>query len=575
MKKQLLIFWFLLLVAIFAASCGDDNNPTDGDEDGDTDNEMETELETADGDTDINDSDLETSDGDTDVTDLDPDETENEEAFETEAEEEVEQRLPTSLPFEYTREDEGEPITEQEITEFTKKLMGFLADIDYFQWIYETCHGVDKSTGKPDYLIWWHDVDAVKEGDTVTFRHNRNYGGSHNNAKPTSLALVQAIAQYLSTGDEKAAVLVEQFAKSFTATMKGFVYNENDKIDWLMTRNIITQNHSFTMPNGKKKAVDYSDWYFSYEGWNAERYHYPDNPTWGDIWVTTKRSKDDIPHLYRATGWFPYVLKYGKDEYVKEAVQEAYDYMKLFAKDIVDNGYYVRTKDENGEAYIPMGKEQDHASLIGYVEILDEYAECDARLATALLAYGDTRDIDCASGQGSIYDDFAININYFNGQIINSFHMNAVQYALLNHYDDEAKALLEGLVTRIERYLDPESGAAGQSRTSFEKDMALLLLEAGSVGYPLTSEEARKIHYFFSNTVDVYKDFPNWDLWDDSVADGTYSFRDQFHPKELDDTIGMEEIAFVIEYCWSPFRNESSVDFVDCDIVKDPSRWKE
>ena len=68
------------------------------------------------------------------------------------------------------------------------------------------------------------------------------------------------------------------------------------------------------MPNGKRKAVEYHDWYSTYEGWNADRVHYPNNPTWGDIYVTTMRSKDDVPYMYRAAAWFPYILEHTEDE---------------------------------------------------------------------------------------------------------------------------------------------------------------------------------------------------------------------------------------------------------------------
>jgi len=72
-----------------------------------------------------------------------------------------------------------------------------------------------------------------------------------------------------------------------------------------------------------------------------------------------------------------------------------------------------------------------------------------------------------------------------------------------------------------------------------------------------------------------YTDFPNWDLWDPSVPDGTYSFRDEFHPRHRDSAIKIEDIAFLLEYCWSPFKNPAGVDVVDCDVVADPARWGE
>ncbi|RJO63523.1 MAG: hypothetical protein C4523_20010 [Myxococcales bacterium] len=502
------------------------------------------------------------TDGDAGVSDGDADDQEADG-------EEPPQELPLALPFELTREDKGEPLSESEIADFTARLTGFWKRVDYFTWVYETCHGMDASTGYPDYLIWWHDVDAVKQGDTVTFHNNSAYGGSHNNAEPTSLVLTQAIGGYLLTGDPAMGRVVEQFAKSFTAVMKGFVYDENDPLLYIMSRNFVAHNHSFTLPSGKKKAVDYSDWYSTYEGWNAHRVHYPNNPYWGDIYVTTMRSKDDLPFMYRAAAWFPYVIEYAEDEAVREAVTEAWEFMRGFAKDVVDSGYYIRSKDANGEPFIP---EEDLASFVEYVSLFPD-AECDPRLATALLAYGEPKGVECGDGQGSGYDPVAGGLNYYNYSIIDYFHLSAVQLALVTGYYETAKQLLEGYIVRLERYQDPNTEEPGRRNESWRRDISLELLQGASLGMPLTSEEAREIHQFVGQAVASFEDFPNWDLWDPSVPDGVYDFRSGFHPAHTPDATRIEEIAFILEYCWSPFRNPAGAAFVDCEIVGDPAKW--
>ena len=479
--------------------------------------------------------------------------------------------LPLAPPFELVREDVGEPLTAEEIAHFTSRTTGFLKQVDYFVWVNETCHGMDASTGYPDYLIWWHDVDAVKEGDTVTFRNNSAYGGSHNNAEPTSMVLAFAIGGYLLTGDEDMGLIVEQFAKSFTATMKGFVWDENDPEQYIMSRNIVTHNHEFVLPSGKKKAVDYTDWYSTYEGWNAHRFHYPNNPTWGDIYVTTMRSKDDVPLMYRAAAWFPYVVELAPDESVREAAAEALEYMQGFARDVVDSGYMIRSKDDEGNAYVP---KEDLASLIGYTSLIPD-AECDARLGCALMGYSDPLDNECGDGQGSEYDSIAGAFNYFNYSIVDHFHLSALQLALTQGHEDVAHSLLQGVITRLERYQDPDSDEPGKDDPDWQKDIALLLIEAAALGMPLTSTEARLVHKYHLQAVERYETFPNWDLWDDSVPDGVYDFRQGFHPKHGPDAIRIEEMGFILEYCWSPFRNKSGVQFVDCDVVADPAQWGE
>ncbi len=49
----------------------------------------------------------------------------------------------------------------------------------------------------------------------------------------------------------------------------------------------------------------------------------------------------------------------------------------------------------------------------------------------------------------------------------------------------------------------------------------------------------------------------------------------QFQPAKGPDATQHEDIAFLLECCWSPFKNPAGVEFVDCDIVADPKRWGE
>jgi hypothetical protein len=66
---------------------------------------------------------------------------------------EVTEGLPTSLPFEFSRPEAGEPLTDEEVTSFTEKLTGLYVAIDYFDWVLWYSHGVDASTGMRDYKL--------------------------------------------------------------------------------------------------------------------------------------------------------------------------------------------------------------------------------------------------------------------------------------------------------------------------------------------------------------------------------------------------------------------------------------
>ncbi|MBP7124792.1 hypothetical protein KBD49_00305 [Myxococcota bacterium] len=478
--------------------------------------------------------------------------------------------LPLALPFRLVRDPgEGAPSPE-ETAEVTRRVTGFWKRIDYFTWAAETSAGMDASTGVPDYLIWWHDFVAEKAGDTVTFRANAADGGSHNNAEPTGIVLASALAGYRATGDPAMGYLADQYTRSLTACMRGFVRDADDPVDWLLARNLIGRNHSFLLPSGKKKVVEYDQWYFPYEGWNADRFRYPGNPTYGDVWVTNKRSKDDLPYLWRSAAWLLYLVEDSPDPALQASAREALDLLRKSARDIVESGWKIRTKDADGNVLVPPG--QDLASFVDYVDLIPD-AECDARLATALMADGDPHGQDCGSGQGSLYDDFAAAGHYFNYDIIVHFHLAAIHWALVTGHPRIARDLLLGLATRLERYQDPRSGEPGLGDPSFPRDIAMWLLRGAALGLPLTAAEARLIQRFHRQSVDYYDTFPRWDLWSSEVPDGVYSFRDGFHPRSIPEALRIEDFTTLLEYCASPFRNPAGVPVADCDQVLDPTSW--
>ncbi len=471
--------------------------------------------------------------------------------------------LPMSLPFEITRENEGDPLSEQEIRDFTKKLMGFYKTIEFGKWVNRISHGVHISTGYPDYMIWWHDVDPIKKGDTVVWHHGSR-GGAHNPAIPTTKVLGQMISGYLLTGDEEMKYIAEQYMKGVMGWMKGMVYDENDPYQFIMARNIITFNHSYTIEGNKKKEVDYKDWYYPYEGWNAQRFEYKNNPYWGDIWVTNMRSKDDVPHIYRATAYIIYLEELAKDEDLKKVASEAHYYMRGFTKDIVDSGYYIRTKDKDGKIYIPT---EDLASFVTY-EFMDPYAECNAKLTTTLIAYGDPKNLNCKKGGINTYEDAAVKQHYYNLEIVSNFHLDSALFSIIKRQDRYAKYLTEGIIERIDTYLSL-ADTDFRDIKSFKSDMAAYLFKAASQGVPLKNSEARLIHDQYSKAIDDLIKWEYWDLWDPSIPDGQYPYE----PESETTQMSMENMFFVFEYCFSPFKSKSGARFVDCDIVKDKSRW--
>lgn len=471
--------------------------------------------------------------------------------------------LPNNLPFEIDRENDGEPVTDAEIKEFTKKLMSFYKNVEFGKWLNRISHGVHKSTGYPDYAIWWHDVDPIKKGDTVIWKHGSR-GGAHNTSIPTTKVLGQMIAGYLLTGDEEMAYIAEQYMKGLMAFMKGMVYDKDDPYQFIMSRNIVTFNHSYTIEGNKKKEIDYQDWYYAYEGWNAQRFEYKNNPFWGDVWVTNMRSKDDVPHIYRATAYVLYMEEWAQREDLRKVAEETHYYMRGFTKDIVDSGYYIRTKDKDGNVYIPT---EDLASFVTY-EFMDPNAECNAKLTSALIAYSEPRGLNCRYGGINAYEEVAVKNHYYNLEIVSNFHLDSQLFSLIKREDRAAKYLTKGIIERIDTYMAMKD-TDFKDEPGFLGDMAAYLFKAGAQGIPLKNSEVRLIHTQYSKSIDDYLNWQYWNLWDSSIPDGQYPY----NPHSENGRVNIEDMFYVFEYCFSPFKSKNGARVVDCDIVRDKSKW--
>ena len=500
--------------------------------------------------------------------------------------------LPQQLSISFTRDDPGTPIPAQEVTAFTRKVVGMMARAEYYKWLRRISYGVDASTGKKDWDVWWTGSHAEKSGDTVSFVHGETSSpdsadGGHNLMTRTIKVLGSAISGYFLTGDEDMARLAEQYCKGVTATMEGMVYDENDTLHHLMARNIIPFNHSYTR-DGRKTAVDYSNWYHDGAGWNCQRFNYPDNPYWGSVWVTNMRSKDDVSRVMRIAATIRYAAAYADDDAMRSACADTYEHLRLFAKDVVDSGYWIRTKDRNGEPFIP-GKTGDAeldsgaGDLASYrmFDNLFPQSQCNATRALAYLAYGEGMDNDCGDIDGSenAYEQTAVHNHYFNIWLIRSHHLARIFQALTNGDGEDARLGLRGLVRRYTASLDTPADRLPVGEDEYMRDLASSMMQAVSVGYPLNEREARLVMKYWLRAVEEWKDWPYWDLWDASVPDGTYGYRPP-DTRVIDEDTGEklrwvrpEDFAAFFDACWSPFKNPDGMRILDCDIVRNPSSW--
>ena len=86
-----------------------------------------------------------------------------------------------------------------------------------------------------------------------------------------------------------------------------------------------------------RQNVKFTTAYTDEDHWNAQTFAWPENPTWGSIWVTNMRSKDDVRSISRTSVFLPYLIEDANDDWVREACQETWDTMVGFHKDIVDS----------------------------------------------------------------------------------------------------------------------------------------------------------------------------------------------------------------------------------------------
>jgi hypothetical protein len=350
--------------------------------------------------------------------------------------------------------------------------------------------------------------------------------------------------------------------------------HEDPPIDTIMARAVFNHDHAYLTSDGRKVAVDYGPVKLEEIARRHDTIHNPGNPTWGDVWVRTKRSKDDLPFLYRDVPVLMRTIAENPDpEMVAEATRTL-DFIRRFCQDIVDHAYRIRTKGPDGVAYEPyyLDAPDEFACYTAY-DALDPRSECNAKLATALIAYRDPLGNDCQDGDTGVYEEFAVVTHYWNTPIIIYFHVAALAMALAEGEDDLAEALAAGLERRIDKYMNEQ-----ETRVTWDGDATTFLIASASYGFPLTDREARFVSEQLRRASEHYRAYPRWDLWDDSVADGEYDYipGDGVAGDVLDgqtNTFQPAEIAALLEYCESPYKDPLSSPFVDCEALLDAQAW--
>lgn len=486
------------------------------------------------------------------------------------------------FPFEVERIPEGQALSSEEIGQFTASISGFFKSTGYFEWLLHNSHGLHKSYNPdmPDYSLFWQDTRAYREGAKVRFSH---FGGADNLALRTAKLLENAAALYLMSDDSRFEELIIGYCKGFAALAMGMVWSTEDPVaPYIQARAIFTHDHSFVQDGGRETIIEYGPVKIEKYDWNAHTVPNDLNPYYGQIWVRNMRSKDDVPHMFRMIPVLRALEKEAASKDVRDAASLALEYMVGFADDIVDMGYQIRTK-EDGEVYVPVkedGTINDLASFVLFEPIVPD-AECNAKLATALVAGGDNLGVLCGDVDNNLYEQIAVSQHYFNLAIIRYFQLAVLMNAMYLERYDLAEPAMNGVIKRADRHFHDNEARA--LYPEWDADLAAWLLAAATAGMPLTDAEARLVMEQYMASAQHYAKWGYWDLWAEGIPEGEvpmvpgeWSDPDPENPDApLTKYVRIQEMVYVFEYCQSGFRHPDSSRVLNCEVLAEPGLWGE
>jgi hypothetical protein len=488
-------------------------------------------------------------------------------------------RFPDALPFQVTRADPGgEPPTDAEVEAFTRRMADFFVETDYFPWLRRLSHGVAEGAfeGEPPYMCLWDAPIVVRQGDTVTFRH---VTGADNMMAHMGRVIGPVFSAYATgSGNARQRIALREmvlgYIRGVSAMFDGSIWAEEDPVvPTIMARAIFHRNHAWELDGGRKAAVDYDAVRHEVFEQRHDTIHNANNPTWGDIWVRNKRSKDDFPWVYRMHVHLARLLWTDPDPEVRGAALKLHDQFQAFFQDILESGYIIRAKAQGGKVFIPYleGTEtvDDFASMVEY-EWAVENAECNAKLPVELIATGEALDNDCGDGISEIYEEVSLIRYYGHTWMQWGFHVSALATAIL-YGADGAQALLAGLGARMDELRVRDDKTSADPR--YRPDVAQLLVLDAAYGLPLTPVEARHVMDEFTAAADHYQPFDRWDLWRDGLPDGEYDLYPARESTLGDGTqrthVWVIEMPNLFEYCASPVRATDGARFIDCDLFRE------
>lgn len=458
---------------------------------------------------------------------------------------------PSILPVPFSRPDVGAPLTQAELAAATDELIDLLKDTRYFDFVDERVHGWPESD--PNKGFWyghfWSGVTLTKTAGQVTYKHSSD--GADNAGIHTSPYLEGACYAYLMWGDPKTAHLVRRMVRAYSAWILAMVRSAGDSNPPLLARAFYRPNVVSTDGN-RNLLIDYSASYPGIDAAPSEYVHLPTNPTFGDIYVKNKRSKDDIGHMLRAmtqaSACAPRLDAAGQSD-----VAQMNALFSAWAQRVDAQGFAIETLDKSANLWTP-SDQLAHYTLIGN-------AECLGALAIRLKGQGTPGNLDCQSGLQSVESAGWSFLKNDARQILRTNHAAALALAYQRGQNTVALSLLQGLAQRLDLDMGLATSASPPAGFSLA-DVGSALAFAANLGVPLTSREIRWLHGKLHEAHDGMRApalKPTFDVFDPQTPDGTYSY----DPPNIG--LFYRDLGMLIGSCASPYRNPNGRPLLDCN----------
>ncbi len=459
---------------------------------------------------------------------------------------------PSALPVSYTRPDVGAPVSQAELDAATDDLIALLEDTRYFDFVDERIHGWPQTAPGYWYGTWWSGVGIEKSGGQVTYRHVKV--GADNNGLRTPPYLEGACYAHLMWGKPLTEQLVRRIARGYSSWALAMKRNAADTAPTMLTRALYPESVTST-ENGRSFFIDYSLNRPGEDNPATEYVHLPNNPTFGDIYIKNKRSKDDMGHILRSIvqmqACAPRLDAAGKAD-----LAEATSLYQAWAKQVAAEGYSIATLDKNANVYTPPVSE----TLAHYVTL--DNVECPGALTMNLLGNGNPGSLSCGSGISTSekLSVLANKLRHNVRQILRTHHESAANAALFTAQNSVALSLLDGLTQRIETD-QPAAAQASPPGDMDPKDIVSLLLHAANTGVPLTSKEVRWIHSRLHSAWASYRApgaAATYRVFDPATPDGAYPY------EPSGEGMWFSDFGVLIGSCASPYRNPTGRPVLDC-----------